>query len=293
MVMRIVTRMEKNKKLLFIIGVLIIAVVLGGVGYLVFFGIEEVRIEDPDKPSTQQPVDKADGFIVKEVKKVGDDIREVIEITMNGKTKEMELVASIKNSYDYAEIKMMYGEEIFYSKSLEGSSGIEELKKEYFTEEGIRKEFNDTNMRFVNGTDGKKYLLVSTSNDHFVMGASSELYIFNDELERLGNDLNFNGCNNDKAMTILPAGVGYASFEEPGKSGYKDTFGVCKSDACYLTAKIEGNKIYYLKANIKDSAYTGGEIGEYEERVYTIHENKLNYTVKGRYKITDIAGQAC
>ncbi|HBA37695.1 MAG TPA: hypothetical protein DCY94_03145, partial [Firmicutes bacterium] len=59
----------------------------------------------------------------------------------------------------------------------------------------------------------------------------------------------------------------------------------------YLNLKIEDDKIYYLKA--KQNITGEEDYGTLEERIYTINNDKLEYTVKNKFKITWIAGQAC
>ncbi len=160
----------------------------------------------------------------------------------------------------------------------------------------IASSFNENNFSFILGQDGKTYLLIHTSIYPDLAGEEDKLFILNENLEFVYNDLvDYAGSSDTKGMTIMSTYTGY-TLKDNEYPWYTDNFNACTTPSnCYINVKVEDDKIYYLVPVLEDSEETDEEevkyYGELEERVYTIEDSKLKYDVIKRYKIVDIAGQ--
>ena len=169
----------------------------------------------------------------------------------------------------------------------------------------ITSSFNENNFSFISGRDGESYLLIHTNIYSDLAGEEDKLFILNENLEFIDNDLvDYAGSSETQGMTIMSTYTGYI-LEGDEYPWYTDNFNACSAPSnCYIDIKIEDNKIYYLVPVLKevtsDEEETDDETteedkvteyGELEERVYTIRDGKLEYEVVKRYKIVGITGQ--
>ena len=166
----------------------------------------------------------------------------------------------------------------------------------------IASSFNENNFSFIQGQDGESYLLIYTNIYPDAAGEEDKLYILNEDLEFVDNDLvDYSGSSETQGMTIMSTYTGYM-LEDDEYPWYTDSFNACSTPSyCYIDIKIEDNKIYYLVPVLNivdegtdeenDEENNNIDYGELEERVYTIHDGKLEYEVIQRYKIIGIAGQ--
>ena len=168
----------------------------------------------------------------------------------------------------------------------------------------ITSSFNENNFSFISGRDGESYLLIHTNIYSDGTGEEDKLFILNENLEFVDNDLvDYAGSSDTHGMTIMSTYTGYI-LEGDEYPWYTDNFNACTTPSnCYIDIKIEDNKIYYLTPVLKEVSSLEEEkddeaeedevieYGELEERVYTIHDGNLEYEVIKRYKIVGITGQ--
>ena len=164
----------------------------------------------------------------------------------------------------------------------------------------IDRSFNENNFSFIKGSDGESYLLIHTNIYDDGSGEEDKLYILNDTLEFVSNDLVDYGTSSSVGMSIMSTYTSY-TLEDEEKPWYTDDFNACSSPSnCYINVKVEANKIYYLVPVLIDVAEEENSdeedveevmtYGELEERVYTVSDNRLEYEVVKRYKITSVSG---
>lgn len=162
--------------------------------------------------------------------------------------------------------------------------------------------FNENNFSFISGHDGESYLLIHTNIYPDGAGEEDKLFILDENLEFVANDLvDYSGSSDAKGMTIMSTYTGY-TLEDDEYPWYTDNFNVCTTPSnCYINVKIEDNKIYYLVPVLNEVSEDKNEddeennneatdYGELEERVYTIDDGSLSYEVIKRYTIIGVSG---
>ena len=171
-----------------------------------------------------------------------------------------------------------------------------------FDENMIASSFNENNFSFISGVNGESYLVIHTNIYDDGAGEEDKLYILNDDLAFISNDLiDYEGSSDTQGMTIMSTYTEY-TLENNEYPWYTDSFNACTTPShCYINVKIEDNHIYYLVPVLKpidedidedDEENNTEEViyGELEERIYTINGGKLEYEVVQRYKIIDVKG---
>ena len=162
----------------------------------------------------------------------------------------------------------------------------EYTKENTFNVSSINQLFNEDNFIIIKGTDNKSYLLVQTINNMADNFNTSNLYVYNDELELISENLITEEESPDYSSHdgfIIDNFIGNIPCDYVGNSPlYERTFKVVDNaneiDKQYT--KIENNQIYFLFPKIND--------GILEERVYTINNNKLEYTIINTYKFNSV-----
>lgn len=281
-----------------------IVIILVGcvIGFIVTFNKSLNNDKGSDVPTEEsqnkQSVSKP-SIAFKDIKTTEDRIVERFDLVMNEKPQVFTLEYTFESDDYSASLTGRFGEYNLFYDSEDGTvtgrpmNVLDEFKKRTYTESYISSKFNVDNFKFIEGVDGKMYLMVLATTYNCFVGKTVELYIFDDNLNLVQGDVNYNGCQNDMAMTVMTHTVGYEGREEPSKSGYQDTFGVCDNeDYCYVSVKTEGNKINYLKV-MEVNVFGDPDYGKMEEREYIISDSKLTYKVKNSFRIITAAGQAC
>ena len=280
-----------NKKIIFVILSFVALIAIGSISYVVLSNNiddkplvdEDVNKDSEEKEDKKPPKEKKDSIVFKKTKKSGNKIISTFDLTMNNEEAEFDIEFTYEENESYNEIKAsVLGLDIY-------RLGTDEALETTFTEANMKKAVTEENFIFIKGEDKKTYLGVVSNIDSFVSGKTSVLYIFNDKFDMLTDDIDNLGCGGTSYFTINTLTTGYVGSIEPFKSGYEDTLGVCEnSPNCHVNVKIEDDKIYSLFA--KD---INGFAGTLEERIYTIKDNKFNYTVKSTDTISSVFGQAC
>ena len=293
--------------------VLIVIVVLLSLG-VIAFGIfyasthdfkvdkKEKETENVELNKDSIEVDSKDSITLVNTEVVDESFVQTYDIMINGKERTLEVEFLYRNNKDTKEQSLTgdYSGATLYSyyETYEDEPTVYDVNM-------ITSSFNENNFSFISGRDGESYLLIHTNIYSDLAGEEDKLFILNENLEFIDNDLvDYAGSSETQGMTIMSTYTGYI-LEGDEYPWYTDNFNACSTPSnCYIDIKIEDNKIYYLVPVLKevtsDEEETDDETteedevteyGELEERVYTIHDGNLEYEVIKRYKIVGITGQ--
>ena len=292
------------KKVLIIIVVLLSFGVIGfGIFYVATHDFNVDRNNDgPDNVELNNgtpEVEKENSVTLVSTEKIEDSFVQTYNIVLNGKEKILEVEFLYRNN-EALEQQSLTGEYsgatvyAYYENYEDAADG--------FDENMIASTFNDNNFRFISGVNGESYLIIHTNIYDDGAGEEDKLFILNDNLEFISNDLvDYAGSSDAQGMTIMSTYTSY-TLENDEYPWYTDSFNACATPSnCYIDVKIEDNQIYYLvpvlntvseEAN-EDDEENNDEVtdyGELEERSYRIRDGELTYEVVQRYKITDVNG---
>ena len=169
-----------------------------------------------------------------------------------------------------------------------------------FDENMIASSFNEDNFAFIQGVNGESYLMIHTNIYDDGSGEEDKLYILNENLEFVSNDLVDYTGSESQGMSIMSTYTTY-TLEDDEYPWYTDSFNACSSPSnCHINVKVEDNQIYYLVPVLNEISESTEEetqekeevtdYGELEERVYTIDDGVLSFEVIKRYTITGVSG---
>ena len=288
--------------------ILLILLSLGVIAFGIFYASthdfskkrEEEKKENIELNDTVLEVAKENSIKLVETKKIDESFVQVYNIVINNKERVFEVEFLYRNQEDLKELSLLgdYNGATLYAY-------YEKYKDEATIDVNmITSSFNENNFSFISGRDGESYLLIHTNIYSDGTGEEDKLFILNENLEFVDNDLvDYAGSCKTQGMTIMSTYTGYI-LEGDEYPWYTDNFNACTTPSnCYIDIKIEDNKIYYLTPVLKEVSSLEEEkddeaeedevreYGELEERVYTIHDGNLEYEVIKRYKIVGITGQ--
>lgn len=288
--------------------ILLILLSLGVIAFGIFYASthdfskkrEEEKKENIELNDTVLEVAKENSIKLVETKKIDESFVQVYNIVINNKERVFEVEFLYRNQEDLKELSLLgdYNGATLYAY-------YEKYKDEATIDVNmITSSFNENNFSFISGGDGESYLLIHTNIYSDGTGEEDKLFILNENLEFVDNDLvDYAGSSDTHGMTIMSTYTGYI-LEGDEYPWYTDNFNACTTPSnCYIDIKIEDNKIYYLTPVLKEVSSLEEEkddeaeedevteYGELEERVYTIHDGNLEYEVIKRYKIVGITGQ--
>ena len=288
--------------------ILLILLSLGVIAFGIFYASthdfskkrEEEKKENIELNDTVLEVAKENSIKLVETKKIDESFVQVYNIVINNKERVFEIEFLYRNQEDLKELSLLgdYNGATLYAY-------YEKYKDEATIDVNmITSSFNENNFSFISGRDGESYLLIHTNIYSDGTGEEDKLFILNENLEFVDNDLvDYAGSSDTHGMTIMSTYTGYI-LEGDEYPWYTDNFNACTTPSnCYIDIKIEDNKIYYLTPVLKEVSSLEEEkddeaeedevteYGELEERVYTIHDGNLEYEVIKRYKIVGITGQ--
>ncbi len=270
-----------DKKILYVIG----AIFIGAILFVTCYMMAENKLLNSDIGNiNNQKREIKDKIAFKNIKKSGNKIIETFSITMNGKKTNFQIEYTSSKKESETEIKGIFKGKTLYSKI----ASTAETPQEDFSEKNIKAIFTENNFRFIKGTDEKTYLLVlAPTKKHDTY--RDYLYILNEKFEFIEGDMNYNGCGETGAMTVRTNRALYET-QSPIEN-FEDQFGLCANgENCKINVKIEESKIRYLKVFPKYEEFNFGNI---EERVYTISDDKLNYTVENTHTIVNANHEMC
>lgn len=261
---------KRNSVLVLLLIIAAVAILSSGITYLVMKG------HDQNEESDRTDKKLVDGINFLTITDQKDKIVESFEITLNGKTKtfEAEFSHELDNSYEVEEniIKGNFNKATLY----------ERVKRDgTFTKEEIKNNFNEKNFQIIGGVDGKKYLLVESMNNLNNGQNTSTLLVYNDELELISDDLILQSERSD-----------YDQFKGFVVDGFfYDS--PCDTEQIPLYSnkftKVENDKIYFLLPKLTINTDYEGIL---EERVYTIKDDKLQYSLVATHKISKMCQQS-
>ncbi len=240
---------------------------------------------------------KQDGVKLLKTYNLNDKIIEEFEITLNDKTKTLNITFELENSE--SEINIITGKfkEI---NLLQAEYNREDYsnKEEIYSLKTIKKELNENNFQIIKGEDKKSYLVLTISENY-----GAKIYIFNDNLELISKNIDdsyeFDSIENIKHDYFYnyqdASGINIVLKAED--LSWYEVKKVCNTcTPTYKIFKIENNKIHYLALNIPKDWYENyaekgipGCGSTIEEREYTINNDILEYKVIKRYKVIEIA----
>jgi hypothetical protein len=280
--------MKKNTPYIIIIVILLVIIVIGTI-YIV--NDKKTSENETNTGTNEKTTNTVENKIeLKNTTKVGNKVTEEYELSLNGKTQNLNVEFVYENAEDYLKAVRgtLNGMDILYYLELVNQvyANDEEFENKSLEVTLVNYLFNENNFKIIKGTDGKYYLGIVA--DFVKEGQNSYLYIFNDSLEQV-NDSVASYLGGTLLKIISTENYELQDDVEPWySSGVK--LGLNEYDLPVLL-KIEDDKIYNFALA---SAYDcGAEDGTMEERVYTINNNKLEYTTINTYKITGLTTGQC
>lgn len=291
----------RNTKLIVIVILLCLICTVGAcvIGYQLYENknINDKNIED-EKTTNSTMMDKTveaqteDKIAFKSIQENGEKIIETFGVTLNGKTKDINLEFTHEKDEDgiYEEIVGSFNGEVFCDDPAQI-----DLHEISFDTEYIKKRFNENIFRIIKGEDNKSYLILFTYSDSATSpGVDTNLLIYNDELKLISNDIDLHNS--------YGADETFEAMKNPFYSKNETPYDIQSSK---VFIKIESDKIYKLyplymddggcpedknssSSEEQDSKEYISNYGDLEERVYTIKDNKLSYKSLNKYQITAI-----
>lgn len=271
--------MRRFEKYVYVILVILIVGMVSGASTY-YFMHKNVTADVKDNKTEEKQEEKLnekteDGVKFLEVRKNGDEYKEVFEVVLNGKKNE--LVFDLKLSDYFEETKLVsahYNDKIISEIFADKAENIDTV-----IHEKVKENFNNKRFKIITGEDNKKYLMIfSNKYDGYVL----KMYILNDELEII----------NGKGF---PIGEAWGEFEDKKMPWFNDQADYYNNIYGYsisgnIMTKIENNKIKVLISpeNYCDTS----ENGILEEREYTIKNNILTYKKLNEYKYKNLGSNA-
>lgn len=241
---------------------------------------DEELVGDEDSNLNDNTNEDVEDYVrLVDTREEGNQIIQNYEMVLNGEHQEFEiefdceLGRGINGDFDTYYVTAEFDNALLYDMESYDQSNV-------FNISDINKNFNADNFRIITGGDNKSYLTVYGNTSYGIM-----LYIFNDDLELLTDDLisfdifSFNG---------FPITLEYSvpcQLESGVQPWYENEWNVSTNH--FINVKIEDNKIYFLAPTMK-SSIAESEFGTVEERVYTISDSNLKYEVLNVYSVIGV-----
>ena len=281
--------------------VLIIIVVLLSFGVIAFgifyasthdFGVDP---KDDERSNVELnegvvEVNEDNSVTLVRTEEIDDSFVQTYHVVINGleKTLEIEFLYRDNTSLDQQSLTGEYSGATLYAYYEDY-----ETDASGFDENMIASSFNEGNFSFIQGVDGESYLIIHTNIYDDGAGEEDKLYILNENLEFVSNDLVDYTGSESQGMSIMSTYTTY-TLENDEYPWYTDSFNACSSPSnCHINVRIEDNRIYYLVPvlnEVSENTEEETQDGELEERVYTIDDGVLSYEVIKRYTITGVSG---
>ena len=293
--------MKRAEKYIYLVlGIILIVVIACSITYIV--ATNNNKTETKEEPNNNQEENNnkdeqvlKDSVTLKNTYQEGNNIIQEYEIILNNKVNNITIKYTHENTFVYtADAHAITGvfnnkdiiKNYYVNTSYQVNTFGEYTKENTFNVSSINQLFNEDNFIIIKGTDNKSYLLVQTINNMADNFNTSNLYVYNDELELISRNMITEEESPDYTSYdgfIIDNFIGNIPCDYVGNSPlYERTFKVVDNaneiDKQYT--KIENNQIYFLFPKIND--------GILEERVYTINNNKLEYTIINTYKFNSV-----
>ena len=295
--------MKKTEKYIYLVlGIILVVVIACGITYMIATNNnktetkEEPNNNDNNEQDGEEPV-LEDGVTLKDTYEENNTIIQEYEIILNNKINDFEItytyLADEAYNNDIHEITGSLNNTEIVKRGYINVNQTEYTKENTFNISNINSIFDEINFTIIKGTDNKSYLLVQTVAVDALDGFNtSSLYVYNDELELISKNIITAEESPDYTSHdgfIIDNFIGNIPCDYVGNSPlYDRTFKVIDSNTeTSQYTKIENNQIYFLFPKINEN-YDGGIL---EERVYTINNDKLEYTVINTYEFNSVCQQ--
>lgn len=290
----------KKETIMYIVITILLVIIGVGVTYIIMdkknnnTNIKDQNKDDKEESNNDNQI--SDGVKFKSINREDDKIVETFEVILNGKKRDFAITYKYEKDDFYGGVNKITG----YVNSY-GINSFEYLVSEYpnfswyseATLNKIKSEFAEDNFIVFKAEDNQNYLLVQSANICIECFNASDLYVYNDELELISK--NIVALTYEPTETIDAFIIDSFNYNIPCEFNgqnplYPNTFKNIQPNIIINEGKftkIEGDKIYFLAPILNDNL-TGGIL---EERIYTIKDSKLSYTVNKTYQITGICQQ--
>ena len=287
--------MKRAEKYIYLVLVIILIVVIAcSITYIV--ATNNNKTETKEEPNNNQEENNnedeqvlKDSVTLKNTYQEGNNIIQEYEVILNNKVNNVIVKYNYQSdaayNNDIHEIIGTFNNTEIVRRGYININQIEYTKENTFNISNINNIFDEGNFTIIKGTDNKNYLLVQiVAVDALDGWHTSSLYVYNDELiskniitaEESPDYTSHDGFIIDNFIGNIPCDyVGNSPL-------YERTFKVVDDTNVETEqyTKIENNQIYFLFPKIND--------GILEERVYTINNNKLEYTIINTYKFNSV-----
>lgn len=236
----------------------------------------ECETKEKTEKQAQEPI------VFKNIESLDDKIIEHFDITLNGKSKTIDVDFEYRFVNDSIHVVSAgIKDTLIYSREYY-ENGNQIKKEDVFNEDIIKRTFTVANFDIIAGSDDKDYLIA-----YYTGPLESSLKIFADDMTLISKDL----VKPDPVHEGFVISYFYNNIceLEKGNPFYPNTFDSDNSKKIHV--KKEKDKIYFL-APVLNADFSGNDFGTLEERVYTVRDNKLEYDVINKYKIKNVCQQA-
>ena len=260
--------MKKNTIFYIIITILLIIIAVG-ITYIIMDNKNGEKIPETnnkEENNNEEETVLKDGVTLKDTYQKNDSIIQEYEMILNNQQQSFNINFNILEQTGYFEIEASINNKQVFKIM----NDFESTSDNYI--EYISNYFNENNFYIVTGKDNKNYLVVLSYFLPPAGGPGLNYLVFN-------NDWNFIG-----QLDVIKQGQSLVLENEDIFYENKIVTGLLNNyPEEQIRSKIENNKIYNLY-------YDGCEEGMMEERIYSINNNKLEYTVINEYKVSLVSG---
>ena len=296
--------MKKNTILYIIITILLIIIAVG-ITYIIMNNQNNTtpkvennnNVENSIQEDNSDKEELKDGVTLKDTYQENNTIIQEYEVILNNKVNNFTIAYTYQSDVAYHndihEIIGIFNNTEIVRRGYININQTEYTKENTFNESNIKEIFDENNFIIIKGNDNQNYLLVQTVAVDALDGFNTSLlYVYNDELELISRNMITEEESPDYISYdgfIIDNFTGNIPCDYVNKSPlYERTFKVVDTNIeTEQYTKIENNQIYFLFPKINEN-YDGGIL---EERIYTIHNNKLEYTVNNTYKFNSVCQQ--
>ena len=190
--------MKRAEKYIYLVlGIILIVVIACSITYIV--ATNNNKTETKEEPNNNQEENNnkdeqvlKDGVTLKNTYQEGNNIIQEYEIILNNKVNNITIKYTHENTFVYtADAHAITG--VFNNKNIIKNYYVntfgEYTKENTFNVSSISQLFNEDNFIIIKGTDNKSYLLVQTINNMADNFNTSNLYVYNDELELISRNM--------------------------------------------------------------------------------------------------------
>ena len=292
--------MKRAEKYIYLVlGIILIVVIACSITYIVATNNNKTETKEEPNDNQEENNNKdeqvlKDSVTLKNTYQEGNNIIQEYEVILNNKVNNFSIAYTYQSDLAYNndihEIIGIFNNTEIVRRGYININQTEYTKENTFNESNIKEIFDESNFILIKGDDNQNYLLVQTVAVDALDGFNtSVLYVYNDELDLISKNIITEEASPDYTSYdgfIIDNFIGNIPCDYVGNSPlYDRTFKIIDSNTeTSQYTKIENNQIYFLFPKINEN-YNNGIL---EERVYTINNNKLEYTIINTYKFNSV-----